>query len=63
MGMPRPDEHYAERAAMREGRRRPSLVFPPLGLRLHPSAAMREGRRRPSLIPEGRCLGRAGMPQ
>ena len=36
-------------AAMREGRRRPSLLEEYLGRDFRPNAAMREGRRRPSL--------------
>ena len=36
-------------AAMREGRRRPSLVYPLVVNLFQHLAAMREGRRRPSL--------------
>ena len=40
---------YDEGAAMREGRRRPSLGLTPEVSIPSPPAAMREGRRRPSL--------------
>ena len=42
-------------AAMREGRRRPSLPAPPPAPAHRSIAAMREGRRRPSLLLPGLC--------